>query len=153
MANTFTQIYIHIVFAVKYRHALISAEHKEDLQKYLTGLFSNRSQKMLAINCMPDHLHALISMSTEITIASLIHDIKIASTKHLNSKGWFYNNFAWQTGYGAFSCSRSVLQNVINYIHKQEEHHRKRNFREEFLKMLEDAGIDYDERYIFKDPE
>lgn len=149
MANTYTQIYLHLVFAVKNRQNLISDKIREDLHKYITGIVQNRNQKMLAINSMPDHIHILIGFGTSVTIADLVHDIKIASTKFINSNENSIGKFAWQTGYGAFSYARSQLDDIVKYIGNQEIHHKKRTFKEEYIRFLEKYAVDYDLKYVF----
>ena len=147
MANTYTQLYIHLVFAVKSRDSLIRPEHKEELHKYITGIVKNDECKMLAINSMPDHIHILIGLHPKIALADLIRDIKANSSSFVKEKGV---PFGWQEGYGAFSCSESQKQNVIEYIRNQEEHHKKRSFREEYIEFLKSYNIPYEERYVFE---
>ncbi|HTL81082.1 MAG TPA: IS200/IS605 family transposase, partial [Bacteroidia bacterium] len=116
MANTYTQILLHVVFAVKYRESRIKEENREELQKYITGIIQNRGHKLLAIYCMPDHIHILVSIKPDVLIADLVRDIKTGSTKFINESGWIKEKFAWQEGYGAFSYSRSNLKHVVSYI-------------------------------------
>lgn len=116
MANTYTQIYIHIVFAVKGRQNLISKEKREELHKFITGVVSNRNQKLFAVFAMPDHLHLLVSMGPTCSVSDLVRDIKAGSSKFINEKGWMNNKFNWQEGYGAFSYSRSGVDSVVKYI-------------------------------------
>jgi REP element-mobilizing transposase RayT len=149
MANTFTQIYIQIVFAVKNRQNLIAKQHKEELHKYITGIVTNREQKLLAIHCMPDHAHILIGLKPTVTISDLVRDIKAGSSKFINDQGWIRCKFNWQGGYGAFSYGRAQLARVIRYIENQEQHHAKRSFREEYLEFLERYHVEYDEQYLF----
>ena len=119
MANTYTKIYIQIVFAVKHRKNLIPKKHKEELHKYITGIISKRGQKLLAINCMPNHTHIFIGIKPSISISDLIRDVKSASSKFIKEKRWVGNEFEWQKGFGAFSYSHSQLTNVIQYINNQ----------------------------------
>lgn len=150
MANTYTQIYIQIVFAVKGRQNLIPKEHREELHKFMTGIISNRGQKLFAIFAMPDHVHLLVSISPNVLISDLVRDIKAGSSKFINDKKWIIGKFNWQEGYGAFSYSKSHVDNVIKYILKQEEHHKKRTFKEEYLDFLRKFDIEYDEKYVFE---
>ncbi len=129
MSNTYTQLYIQIVFAVKGRLNLISKNHKEELQKYITGIVTKREQKMLAIFCMPDHTHILVGMKPAIAISDLVRDIKACSSNFVNEQGWIKGKFNWQEGFGAFSYSKSQINNIINYILNQEEHHRTKSFK------------------------
>jgi len=149
MANTYTQLYIHIVFTVKNRESIIPQKNKEELQKYITGIIQNRSHKLIAINTMPDHVHILIGYKPSQSLPDLIRDIKANSSKFINEKRWLMGRFNWQEGYGAFSYSRSNIDNVIKYINNQEEHHKKSSFKDEYLKLLKKFEIDYDEQYLF----
>lgn len=151
MANTYTQIYIHIVFAVKGRANLISKSWKDELYKYITGIVTNEGQKMIAINGMPDHIHILIGIKPIIALSNLVRDIKANSSRFINEKRWIAGKFEWQQGFGAFSYSHSQLTNVINYIQNQEEHHKIKTFREEYIEFLEHYNIDYKNEFIFED--
>jgi REP element-mobilizing transposase RayT len=150
MANTYTQIYIHIVFAVEGRQNLIQPEHNDELQKYITGIVSGQKQKLIAINNMPDHLHLLIGLKPDLSLSDLVRDVKAGSSKFINEKHWVIGRFAWQEGFGVFSYSRSQLSTVIRYIENQQQHHAKKSFREEYVELLEKFSVDYDQRYIFK---
>ena len=150
MPNTYSQIYIQIVFAVKGRQNLISKQHCEELHKFITGIVQNREQKMLSIFCMPDHTHLLIGLKPSISISDLVRDIKAGSSKFINDSHWVKEKFNWQEGFGAFSYSRSQIDNVIKYILNQEEHHKKITFREEYIAFLKKFEIEYDEKYLFE---
>ncbi len=149
MANTYTQIYIQIVFAVRGRQNLISVEHREELHNFITGIVSNRGQKLFAIFAMPDHVHILVSMSPKISISDLVRDIKAGSSKFINDSKWIKGKFNWQEGYGAFSYSKSAVDNVVKYILNQEAHHKKKTFKDEYLDFLEKFEIEYDTKYLF----
>jgi len=148
MANTYSQIYIHIVFSVKGRQNLILKSFREELHKYITGIVQNRDQKMLAVYCMPDHTHILIGLRPSISISDLVRDIKAGSSKFINDKKMVRGKFNWQEGFGVFSYSRSQVNNVIRYILKQEEHHKKKTFKEEYIDLLKKFEIEYDEKYL-----
>ena len=150
MPNTYTQLYIHLVFAVKGRQSLIPREHKDELQKYITGIVKNKKHKLIAIENEPDHIHILIGLKPDQSISDLVKDIKTGSTLWLNEQSWMPHHFNWQEGFGAFSYSRSQLSQVIAYIQNQEQHHKKKTFREEYIEMLKAFGIEYDEKYIFE---
>jgi REP element-mobilizing transposase RayT len=150
MANTYTQIYIHVVFAVEGRQNLIKPEHNDELQKYIAGIVSGQKQKLIAINNMPDHLHLLFGMKPDLSLSDLVRDVKANSSKFIKEKRWVGGRFSWQEGFGAFSYSRSQLGMVIRYIEDQQKHHAKKSFREEYVELLEKFGVDYDPRYIFK---
>ncbi len=149
MPNTYTQIYIQIVFAVEGRQNLIAPQHREELHKYITGIVNNRKQKLLAIFCMPDHIHLLIGISPTIAISDLVRDIKSGSSNFINEKKWVRGRFNWQEGFGAFSYSRSQIKAVSDYILQQESRHHQRTFRSEYLGTLRKFGVEYDERYLF----
>ena len=149
MANTYTQIYIQIVFAVKGRQHLIPKENREELHKFISGIVSNRGQKLFSIFAMPDHVHILVSLSPSISISDLVRDIKAGSSKFINDKNWINGKFSWQEGYGAFSYSKSSVDAVVKYILNQEEHHKKQTFREEYLEILAKNDISYKEEYLF----
>jgi REP element-mobilizing transposase RayT len=129
---------------------LIKKENREELHKFITGIISNREQKLLAIFSMPDHVHILIGMKPNISISDLVRDIKAGSSKFINDNKWINGKFNWQEGYGAFSYSKSHLENVIKYILNQEEHHKKQTFEEEYHSFLEKFEIEYDEKYLFE---
>lgn len=150
MPNTYTQLYIQIVFTVKGRQNLISEMHREELQKFITGIVSNRNQKMLAIYAMPDHIHILIGFKPNMSISDLVRDIKAGSSKFINDSKWINGKFNWQEGFGAFSYSKSHLDNVVKYILNQKEHHKKKSFKEEYLQFLKEYEVDFDERYLFE---
>src|ERR1700677_3020635 len=116
MANTYSQIYVHIVFAVEGRQNLIKPEHNDELQKYITGIVSERGQKLIAINNMPDHLHLLVGLQPNCLLSDLVRDIKAGSSNFINSKSWVGGRFSWQEGFGAFSYSRSQVGTVARYI-------------------------------------
>jgi putative transposase len=153
MANTYTQLHIQFIFAVKYRAALIQKVWKDELHKYITGIFHQNDHKMLQINSMPDHIHILIGMHPAQSISSLVKNVKTESTKWIKNKRLCTAPFAWQEGYGAFSYSKSHVPDVIRYIQNQEIHHKKETFLDEYRHFLKAFEIEYDEQYIFKEPE
>lgn len=149
MNGTFSQIYIQIVFPVKFRESLISPSWEEELYKYITGIITNKNQKLLAINGMPDHIHILIGMRPSCCLSDLVREIKKSSTEFINQKGFTKTKFQWQEGFGAFSYSHSALDNVIAYIRNQKHHHRKKTFREEYIEFLQKFQIAYKEEFLF----
>ena len=150
MANTYSQIYIQIVFAVQERQNLILPKYKDELYKYITGIVRNKSQKLIIINGMPDYLHLLIGLKPSIALSDLIKIVKSDSSKFINNKKWMSGKFSWQEGFGAFSYSKSQLDDVINYIRNQEMHHSKKTFKDEYTTLLEKFGIEYNNKYLFK---
>ena len=149
MANTYSQIYIQVVFAVQGRQSLIRKEHKEELHKYITGIITNQGQKLLAVHCMPDHTHILIGLKPSMALADLVEELKTHSSKFVSEKQSVPGRFHWQAGYGAFSYGHSQLTDVIHYIQHQEEHHARRSFRSEYREFLEKFEIAYDPKYLF----
>lgn len=149
MANTYTQIYIHIVFVVKGRKNLIQPEKRDELQKFITGIIKKRNHKLLSIFCMPDHTHILIGLDPVASISDLVRDVKACSSKFINDNNWLNWKFYWQEGFGAFSYSRSQIDNVIKYILNQEKHHKIKTFKEEYLEFLNKFQIEYNEKYLF----
>ncbi len=150
MANTYTQIYLHVVFAVQDRACVIGKSWRDELHRYITGIVSNKEQKLLAINSMPDHVHLLLGLKPDIAPSKLIGEIKTGSTNHINEQRWVGCRFSWQEGFGAFSVSHSGVPAVIRYIRDQETHHRTQSFQEEYMAFLKRNSVPYDERYVFK---
>ena len=149
MANVYTRIYLQLVFTPKGRENVIPVKHKEELQKYTTGIIQNKKHKLLAINYMSDHVHIFVGYNSSQPLPDLLRDIKANSSKFINEKKWMPGKFRWQEGYGAFSYSHSQINDVIHYINRQEEHHKQIRFREEYQKYLEEFEIEYDTRYLF----
>jgi REP element-mobilizing transposase RayT len=150
MANTYTQIYLHIVFAVSGRACVVASSRREELQKYIAGIVTRKGQKLIAIYCMPDHTHVLLGLKPNIAPSDLIGDLKTGSTNHINEQRWIGCRFSWQEGYGAFSVSHSNLDRVANYIRNQETHHCRKSFPQEYIEFLGRHHVPYDQRYIFK---
>ncbi len=151
MANTYTQLYFHIIFAVKGRTNLISKKWKEELYKYIAGIISSKNQKLFIINGMPDHIHLLISAKPTCNLSDLIRDIKSNSSKWVNKKQFILRKFEWQNGFGAFTVSQSQVPKIINYIKNQEVHHQKKTFKKEYTDFLKAYKIDFKPEYIFKE--
>jgi putative transposase len=150
MSNTYSQIYIQVVFAVKSRQNLISENNRDELQKYISGIIENRKFKLFAIYCMPDHTHIFVSMKPSILLSDLVRDIKTSSSKFINDKKWIRGKFQWQNGFGAFSYSHSQIDKVVKYILNQKEHHQVKTFKEEYIELLEKFNIDYKKEYLFE---
>lgn len=151
MANTFTQIYLHVVFAVQNRISLIRQEWKDELYKYITGIVKNSGHKLIAINGMPNHLHIAVGYKPHQLIPDLLQDIKGNSSKWINERKFVRGKFNWQAGYGAFSFSHSHIDAVAKYIKNQEEHHKKITFMEEYIQLLKKYEIPFDKKYILMD--
>ncbi len=147
--GSFTQIYIHIIFAVKFRENLLQMKHQPEVYSYITGILRNRGHKPMAVNGMPDHIHILLSYNLNDKIPDLVRTIKKESSNFINQKNWFPKSFQWQDGYGAFSYSKSQIDVLVNYIIHQEIHHTKRTFQQEYLTFLQKFGIQYDDKFLF----
>ena len=147
--STFYQIYIQVVFAVKGRNSLIAQSWEEELYKYITGIITNKGQKLIAINGMLDHIHILIGMKPSCCLSDLVREIKKSSNAFINEKKFSKFKFEWQKGYGAFSYSHSSLDNVIAYIQNQKEHHKNKSFREEYIDFLKKFEVEYKDEYLF----
>lgn len=149
MANTYSQIYIQIVFAVKHRNALIDSTWEEELYKYITGIVQNKEQKMIAINGMPDHIHIFIGMKPNCCISDLVREIKKASSVYIKENNLSRKPFNWQGGFGAFSYSHSHIDRVYKYIMNQKKHHQKQTFKDEYLDFLKKFEVEHNEKYMF----
>ena len=150
MANTYTKLYVHVVFAVKGRTSLIAAHWKEELYKYITGIITHKNQKLMIINGMPDHVHLLIGLKPDCTLSDLIRDVKANSSKFLNESKKVMGKFEWQTGFGAFTIGQSQIDKVAQYILGQEEHHKIKSFSDEYIEFLNAYNIDFKREYLFK---
>lgn len=148
MANTFSQIYLHIVFSTLGREYVINEKWEAELHKYIAGIVNNKKVKLLAINGMPDHIHLLISTNPDTLISYLVRDIKSDSTKFINENKYVAGRFQWQTGYSVFSVSPSQKDKVYKYILNQKEHHKVSSFKDEYLALLKLNDIEFDERYV-----
>lgn len=151
MANTFTQIYLHLVFAVQNRISLIQPAWKDELYKYITGIVQNNGHKLIAINGVSNHLHLAVGYKPHQLIPDLLQDIKGYSSKWINEKRFVRGKFTWQEGYGAFSFSHSHLDRVVKYINNQEKHHKKMTFKEEYMQLLKKYEVIFEEKYILVD--
>jgi len=151
MANTYTQIHIHLVFSVKGRQSLLHEDWRGQLYQYISGIIEGESHKVIAIGGVSDHIHILFGFRPIQSLSDLVKKIKGNSSKWINENRMCYGHFEWQSGYGAFSYSKSQIPVVANYIEKQQEHHRKKKFTEEYRELLREFNVEYDERYIFTD--
>lgn len=147
--DTFSQMYIYVVFAVKGRANVIREQHREQVQRYMTGIAQNRKVKVLAIYVMPNHAHILLSINPTILSSELVQNIKTNATIFIKEQG-IARNFAWQEGYGIFTVSTLQKTVIYNYIINQPEHHRTRSFKEEYIALLRKNEIEFDEKYLFE---
>lgn len=150
MPNTYTQLFIQLVYAVSGRQNLLPKHHRETLEKYTTAVVQNDGHKLLAVFYMPDHVHLLVGLNPNVSISDLVLDVKRATTNFINETKMSGAHFHWQKGYGAFSYSKSAVPDVIRYILNQEEHHKKQTFRDEYLAFLKKFEVEYDEKYLFE---
>lgn len=150
MAGTYSQIYIQVVFAVKGRENLINKKWQNELHKYISGIIKAKEQKAIIVNGVADHIHCFIGLKPSMAISDLVRDMKNNSSKFINEKGWVKGKFQWQEGYGAFSYSHSHIEQVYNYILNQEEHHKKKTFKEEYLDFLNRFNIEHKPEYLFE---
>lgn len=149
MPNTYTQISIHSVFAVKGRENIITHEWRDNLHRYISGIITGSGAKSLAVGGWKDHVHIFFGMPVTTCIVDLMSIVKANSSKWINEQGFVKRKFQWQSGYGAFSYSKSQRDKVINYIMTQEEHHKIKSFKDEYLKILSDFEVEYEEKYLF----
>ena len=149
MEKTYTKLYVHLIFAVKNRNTLIQKTWKNDMEKYITGIVQNHKHKLLAIGTMPNHIHIFIGYNVNQLIPDLVEHIKTSSNEWIKTSKLTKYKFEWQKGYGAFTHSRSQLDTVVKYVLNQEQHHKKKSFRLEYLEMLRKNEIDFKEEYVF----
>ena len=150
MANTYSQIYLQFVFAVQGRQSLIKKENKEELHKYIIVLVQARKAKMLAVHCMPGHIHLFVGFKPSVLISDFVKEIKVASNEFITSHKWVKSTFKWQEGYGVFSYGHSQIDRVCKYILNQKEHHKKKTFKDEYHEFLEKFVIPFEDKYLFE---
>jgi len=150
MANTYSQIYIQVVFAVEARDSLVHPDWKGELFKYITGIVKKKGQKLIAIGGVADHIHLLIGITPSTSLSDLVRDIKANSSKFINDRKYVRGQFRWQEGFGAFSYSRSHIDAVAKYVLNQEVHHSRMSFKDEYLSLLKRFDVEYEEKYLFK---
>ncbi len=148
MANTYTQIYLHLIFSVKYRTNLIRSEWEQNLYNYIVSILQDRSHTAIALNGTEDHIHILIGFTPNDKIPDLVKTIKQNSSIWVKKHNYCNDKFGWQEGYGCFSYSKSQIDTVVKYIRQQKEHHREKTFREEYLEFLNKFGVEYNEKYV-----
>ena len=151
MANTYHQMYIQAVFAVKYRKAVLHKDWRKDVFAVIGNLINETGCKTIIVNGIEDHVHCFLGLKPTISISELMKTVKAKSSKYINDNKFLLDRFEWQLGYGAFSYSQSHINRVYKYIENQEAHHNKESFKKEYLKYLEEYKIPFDERYIFED--
>jgi len=150
MADSYSQIYIHIVFAVKGRENLLNIPWRYDVFKYISSIIQNKNHKPIIVNGFFDHIHCFIGYNPAFALSDLVRDIKNNSSHFINTNNWVAGKFQWQAGYGAFSYSHSQISNVYTYILNQENHHQKKSFKNEFYELLDKFNVVYDDKYLFQ---
>lgn len=151
MANTYHQVYIQAVFAVKYRKAVLHKDWRKEVFAVIGNLINETGCKTIIVNGVEDHVHCFLGLKPTISISELMKTVKAKSSKYINDNKFMLDRFEWQVGYGAFSYSHSSIGNVYRYIENQEELHKKENFKKEYTQTLDKFEIPYDERYLFED--
>jgi REP element-mobilizing transposase RayT len=150
MAGTFSQIYIQIVFAVNGRTNLLQKPWREEVFKYMAGIINGKNQKPIIVNGVANHVHLFVGLKPSMSVSDLVRDIKNNSSNFINDQKFVRGKFSWQEGFGSFSYSHSQIEQVYQYILNQEEHHRKKTFKEEYLDFLKKFEMEYDEKYLFE---
>jgi len=148
-SGTFTQLYVQIVFAVKNHNAVLHNNIRKRVFEYMSGIITEMKHKSIIVNGVSSHVHIFIGLNPSISISDTVHDIKRSTSLFINNEKLCIEKFAWQDGYGAFTYSRSQVENVYKYIQNQEQHHKKVTFREEYIDFLKKFEIEYDERFLF----
>ncbi|MFC5625609.1 IS200/IS605 family transposase [Algoriphagus winogradskyi] len=151
MANTYHQIYLQAVFAVKYRNAVLDKLWRPKIQGVIGNLINETGCKTIIVNGVEDHVHCFLGLKPVVSVSDLVQKVKAKSSKYINDHHLTKDHFEWQEGYGVFSYSQSQIDQVFKYIENQEQHHKKQTFREEYLELLIKFKIDYDEKYLFQD--
>lgn len=150
MANTYTQMNVHAVFSVKGRGNFIAKKWGDELFRYIAGTLTETKNYSLSVGGHKDDVHIFFELNPAISVSDILKNVKAKSSKWINTKDFVAGKFEWQSGYGAFTYSRSQRDKVINYIMKQEEHHSKKSFKEEYLELLRKNEIKYEDAYLFE---
>ena len=148
MANTYSQAYLHIVFSTKFRRNLIEKSWKDDLNAYVAGIIRNHGQRVVIVNSMPDHIHIFYVQRPHMAPAALMQNVKSRSSVWVKKNHPTVQNFQWQEGFGMFSCSPHEVEKIYNYIKNQETHHQREDSLKEFIRLLQEYKVDYQERYL-----
>ena len=151
MANTYHQIYLQTVFAVKYRNAVIDKSWKNQLFGVIGNLINETTCKTIIVNGVEDHVHCFLGLKPVVSVSDLMKTVKAKSSKYINDHNLTKSRFEWQEGYGVFSYDQSSVDAVYNYILNQEEHHKKQTFRDEYLDLLRTFKVDYNLQYVFQE--
>lgn len=146
--STYTQILYQIVFSTKHREQTLDANNRKELYQYIWGILKNKKCHLYQIGGIEDHVHIITHLHPSVSLANLVKDIKLASSEFIKTNKLFKNFNGWQSGYGAFTYSIEAKENLINYVKNQEQHHKIKSFKDEYLEILKEHGIDYDEKYL-----
>ena len=147
--GNYTQVYVHLIFAVKYREAALTKEIRGRVFEYISGTLTSMKHKSIIVNGVSDHIHILVGLNPAVSISTTVHDVKRSSSIFINTMDLCNKRFSWQEGYGAFTYSRSQIKNVYRYIERQEQHHEKSNFQDEYLCFLKKFEVEYNEKFLF----
>lgn len=146
--STYTQILYQIVFSTKNRERTLTKKNRDDLFKYIWGVLKNKKCHLYRINGLEDHLHIVTHLHPSVSLSALVKDIKVSSSLYIKEQNLFENFKSWQEGYGAFTYSIKEKDRVIEYVKNQEEHHRIKTFKEEYIELLHEHGVEFDEKYL-----
>ncbi|MBN8705978.1 MAG: IS200/IS605 family transposase [Bacteroidetes bacterium] len=149
MVGTFSQIYVQVVFAVNGRENLLQKPWRDDVFKYIAGIIKSKNQKSIIVNGVGNHVHFLVGLKPSMSLSDLVRDVKNNSSNFINEQKFVGGKFSWQNGFGSFSYSHSQLDQVYQYILNQEQHHRNKSFREEYIGFLKKYEIEFEEKYLF----
>jgi len=147
--STYTQIIYQIVFSTKHREPVMNVDNRDELYRYIAGVAKNKKCFVYQINGVEDHLHIVLDLHPSIALASLVKDIKISSSIYTKDKGLFKNFISWQEGYGAFTYNIKEKDRLINYVKNQVEHHKIKTFKDEYIELLKENGVEFDDKYLF----
>jgi REP element-mobilizing transposase RayT len=149
--STYTQILYQVVFSTKYRRKTLAKPGREQLFRYIWGVLDNRRCKLFRINCVEDHIHIVFALHQSVALAQLVQDIKVGSSLYIKRNKLFPEFTAWQIGYGAFTYSAESRKNLIRYVKNQEAHHARKNFKKEYIKLLREQQVEFDETRLFEE--
>lgn len=152
MANTYHQIYLQLIFAVKYRESLLNKAWRSKVQAVIGNLINETGCKTIIVNGVEDHMHCFVGLKPAVSISELMKTVKAKSSKYINDHSLTSNRFEWQEGYGVFSYRQRDVDQIFNYVKHQEAHHQKQTFRDEYLELLKEFEVGYDEHFVFQDP-
>jgi REP element-mobilizing transposase RayT len=149
--STYTQILYQVVFSTKYRRKTLAKPGREQLFRYIWGILDSRRCKLFRINCVEDHMHIVFSLHQSVALAQLVQDIKVGSSLYIKRNKLFPEFTAWQTGYGAFTYSAEARRNLIRYVMNQEAHHARKNFKKEYVQLLREQEVEFEEGRLFEE--